>query len=580
MGAKGIVLGLNAVGFNTSTSLIRDGRLVFAVEEERLVRDKRTRRFPAAGIQAALDWADLRPGDVERIAVSWNPAINLEAHSAAQSGLPRYLPEMLYSIPSNLMRVGARRDPLMVSQRLTFGDGGPPIDVDYQRHHECHAAAAFLSPFEESAVLTVDGFGEAQCATISKFEGETLSPLWEQNFPQSLGALYSAFTSFCGFKPQSDEWKLMGAAPYGDPTRFRAKVSELVRIDPSGGFELDLSVFEHYQFHRPGYFNSGLAAHLGVAPRLGESEPLAQVYRDIAAAAQAVFEDVYLHLVRLALRLAGSRRLVIAGGSALNSVANGKVASLPELDRLFVPPVPDDSGAGTGAALLTWTRTLGRGRPEPMAGNYLGPGFDEAAIKQSLDGFGLAYARPDDIAGTAAGLIADGKVIGWFQGRLEFGDRALGNRSILADPRRADMKDRVNALIKYREGFRPFAPAILAGETEAWFQGATFTQFMERVFPIRPERRDTIPAVVHVDGSGRLQTVSEETNPLFHALISAFRALTGVPVLLNTSFNLRGEPIVCRPEDAIRTFHTSGLDALCLGPFLLEKNPTRHQQVQ
>lgn len=566
---KPVILGLNAAGFNTSSVLIADGIPVFACEEERLVREKRTRRFPARGIMAALAHAGLRLCDVDRVAIAWNPAVNLEAHNAAQSARARYLGELFYSVPSHLMALCDDAVAVQSRQLISLADG-TKLDVSYLNHHTCHAASFLASPFEEAAILTMDAFGEKESTTFSLGRGNEITRLWSQEFPHSLGAFYSAFTEYCGFEPQSDEWKLMGASSFGDPMHFKAKVASLVKLLPDGGFELDLAYFNHFQFHRPGRFTSKLPALLGLSPR-ASNDPLTQDHYDLAAAVQAVLEDVYWHLLRSLHRRTGVDAVVLAGGVALNCVANGRIRAMTPFRQVFVPPVPDDSGGALGAALFLHAQDPGARRSYVMDHNYLGPGYSEDEIAATLSKFKLEAELVADPASVAAELIAGGHIIGWFQGRLEFGDRALGNRSILADPRDPSMKDKVNETVKYREAFRPFAPAILDDQVDSFFEGADQAPFMEKAYLIRPEKRSVIPAVTHVDGTGRLQTVSRRQNPRFRDLIEAFGRLTGVPVVLNTSFNLKGEPIVCTPEDAIRTFYTSGLDALFLGHHLLRK---------
>ncbi len=564
------ILGLNSAGFNTSSALVVDGKCVFAVEEERLVREKRTRRFPTSGIRAALSHADLSFEDIDTVAVGWNPAINLEAHSAPQSARARYLGEIFYNVPSHLMSLGPKGQEIALSRQSIEYENGRELSIVYVNHHVGHAASFFVSPFEEAAVLTIDAFGEKNCVTFSHGKGNRLDPLWSQDFPHALGSFYSSMTDFCGFAPQNDEWKLMGASPYGDPDRFYGPLRSLFQFDETAGFKLDLSVFNFHQFHRPGFFNAGLEQYLGI-PANGRDVPLSQDYYDVAAAAQRVLEDVYFHLLRQLHKRTGLKSVVIAGGVALNCVANGKVAAETPFETLFVPPIPDDSGGSLGAAYYVHCHVNGADRDFVLDNNYLGPGFSDDDIAATLAKYKIAHEPLEDPAKTAAGLIADSNIIGWFQGRIEFGDRALGNRSILADPRDPSMKDRVNELIKYREAFRPFAPAILDSHVDSYFENAAPTPFMEKAFMIRPERRAEIPAVTHVDGSGRLQTVSKAQNPLFHRLIEAFAEQTNVPVVLNTSFNLKGEPIVCTPEDAVRTFFSCGLDALVIGSYLVRK---------
>jgi len=564
------ILGLSPVGFNTATTLVVNGQCVYAVEEERLIRAKRTRNFPAQGIRAALDHAGLAFTDIDTVAVSWNPAINIEVNNAAQSGRARYLGEIFYSVPSNLMALGPKGSDITLSQQKISYSDGRELSIAYVNHHVAHAACFFVSPFEEAAVLTVDAFGEKNCVTFSRGRGNRLEQIWTQDFPHTLGSFYSAMTEFCGFAPQNDEWKLMGASSYGDADRFYAPLMGLFDLHEEAGFSLDLGPFNFHQFHRPGFSNAGMETLLGMKAN-GRDVPLTQDYYDLAASAQRVAEDIYLHLLNQLHRHTGLDSVVIAGGVALNCVANGKVLSQTPFKNIFVPPVPDDSGGSLGAAYYMHCQVNGGQRDFVMDANYLGPGFDDAEIAATLAKYKLQSERVDNPADCAAGLIADGNIIGWFQGRLEFGDRALGNRSILADPRDAEMKDKVNETIKYREPFRPFAPAIMERFRDDYFEGACPTPFMEKAFPIRPERHAEIPAVTHVDGTGRLQTVGEKQNPLFHSLIEAFHKRTGVPVVLNTSFNLKGEPVVCTPEDAVRTFFSCGLDALVIGNHVLRK---------
>ena len=564
-----IILGLNSAGFNTSSALLVDGDVVFAVEEERLNREKRTRAFPILGVRRALTLAGLRLEDVDAVAVAWNPAINLEAFSLPQSQRARYFGEIFYNVPSYLMSLKADNSALLSQQVVEFVDG-TRLNIYYVMHHLSHAASFFVSPFDRAAIMTVDAFGERQCVLFSEGTDRKLRILWSQDFPHSLGSFYSTMTEFMGFRPRSDEWKLMGASSYGDADRYYDKLRSLVFLKEEGGFELDLSYFNHYQFHRPLMYTPKLVELLALKPNELD-RPLTQEYYDLAAAAQRILEDVYFHLLDQLYRRTKVLRVVLAGGVALNSVANGKVVQRTPFQEVFIPPVPDDSGGSLGAAFYVHHQVHGAPRRYVMTSNYLGPGFSDAEIEAELRKFKVRYRVLDDPARTAAELIVAGKIIAWFQGRLEFGDRALGNRSILADPRDESMKNRVNETVKYREPFRPFAPSILIEYLDEYFEDARPTPFMEKVFAVRPAKRRVIPAVTHVDGSGRLQTVTRETNPLYWQLIDEFRRMTGIPVVLNTSFNLKGEPMVCAPQDALRTFVCSGLDALVMEKYLLEK---------
>jgi carbamoyltransferase len=373
-----------------------------------------------------------------------------------------------------------------------------------------------------------------------------------------------------GFKPQNDEWKLMGASSYGDPKRYLGKIRQLVNLN-NNGFELDLTYFNFYQFHRPNRFTTKLSKLLGIKPNVS-GVPLKDYYYDLAASVQVVFEDIYIHLLRLLKKKTNLDKVVISGGCALNCVANGKILNATGFKKIFVPPFPDDSGCSIGAAFYVHNQLMNKKKKFYLRTNYLGPAYSDLEIERILIDYKINYKKSKNITKEVANLISEGKIIGWFQGGIEFGDRALGNRSILADPRDSTMKDKVNKNVKYREEFRPFAPAILAEQVNEYFEKADYTPFMEKTYIIKKNQRKKIPAVVHVDGSGRLQTVSKDINPIFYKLISEFEKISKIPIILNTSFNLKGEPIVCSPVDAIRTFFSSGLDYLTLGSFLIKKN--------
>lgn len=563
------ILGLNAAGVSTSAALLIDGKIVFAVEEERLSREKRTRKFPMLAIRAALDFAKLRLEDLDAVAMGWNPAINLEAFNPAQSQRARFMGEFFYSVPNHLLSLKENNASILSRQTIDFQEG-PPLKIYYVNHHRAHASSFFLSPFERAAILSVDAFGEKQCVVFAEGEDNQLKTLGSQDFPHSLGAFYSTMTEFLGFTPQSDEWKLMGASAYGDPRRYYKKLRALFLLSEEGGFQLDLRYFNHYQFPRINRYTPQLIDRLGLQPSAFH-QPLTQDYYDLAAAAQRVTEEIYFHLLNQLYSKTMLDRLVLSGGVALNSVANGKILENTPFKEVFISSAPDDSGNSLGAAYYTYHQVLKKPRAEAMSSNFYGPGFTDAEILNDLKKFQIDPTLLENPAHRAAALIASGKIVGWFQGRLEFGDRALGHRSILADPRCAGIKDKINRAVKYREAFRPFAPSILLEYLDEYFLNASPTPFMEKVFPIQPPKRDSIPAVTHVDGTGRLQTVGKKENALFYELIDEFRKLTGIPLILNTSFNLNGEPIVCSPKDAIRTFYSSGLDALIMGNCLMTK---------
>jgi carbamoyltransferase len=418
--------------------------------------------------------------------------------------------------------------------------------------------------------MTVDAFGEKQTTTFAIGEDSTVNQIWSQEFPHSLGGFYSTMTEYLGFRAQSDEWKLMGASSYGDGKRFYKILRSLVNLTDGNGFELDLRYFNFYQFHRPNRYTKKMEQLIGLPPNKVD-EPLNQDYYDLAAASQDIFEDIYIHLINQLHKQTKRNNLVLSGGSALNSVTNGKVLNLTQFENVFIPPSPDDSGTSLGAAYYVYHNIFGHRKSFVMSSNYWGPSYTNSEIKVELNKYKIQYRLSDSVELEAAELISQGKIIGWFQGALEFGDRALGNRSILADPRDSSMKDKVNETVKYREPFRPFAPSVLIEKADEYFENFVETPYMEKVFPIIVHKRSEIPAVTHIDGSGRLQTVRKKDNPKYYALIKNFFKITGVPVVLNTSFNLKGEAIVCSPADAIRTFYSSGLDALVIGDYLIVK---------
>jgi carbamoyltransferase len=563
----GVILGINMSGRDSSAAVVVDGAVHFAIREERLNLEKKTRRFPTLSIQACLDAVGRRLEGVDRVGISWNPTLNLERLNSAQSGLARYKPEHFYAVPNHLLQLWPRETSSLAEQRLHFPSG--VLEIVYVNHHICHAADSFLqSPFEEAAILILDAYGEKDSVTFARGSGTRIEVLRTIPFPHSLGSFYGTMTQFLGFTPDLDEWKLMGASAYGDPARYYAAVRQMFFLREDGGFELDLSYFNYPTFSRPTMYSDKLVALLG-PPRHREQD-LEQRHYDIAAATQRVTEEVVFHLLHHLHVLVGGENLCLGGGVAMNCVLNGKVAEHTPFRHVWIGSSPDDGGTSVGAALYLAAQEPGF-RREPTADNYWGPGYEPLQIEAELRRYGLAYRLSAQPAREAAALIASGRIVGWFQGRMEFGERALGNRSILADPRDATMKDRVNRAIKYREAFRPFAPSILEEHAAEFFEGAHAVPFMEKALMIRKDRQPLIPAVTHADGTGRLQTVRREVNPAFWALIREFHALAGVPLVLNTSFNLQGEPIVCSPKDAIRTFFSSGLDALFLGPFVLFK---------
>jgi carbamoyltransferase len=565
------IIGVHNTGILSSAALVVDGRLVSGMAEERLDRRKYSKYFPHKAVAACLNLGGLTLDDVDCFAIGWNPAINIGSrYRAGFSEWPAYPGERFYSNPNHLL-------PLLGPSSFTATDqifhrnGAKPVTLTYVSHHLAHLAGSYhLSGFTDAALFSCDGYGERTSTVWAVGRAGEIEILREMQFPHSLGSFYSAITEFLGFKPDLDEWKVMGAAAYGDPARFAESMALLVPIGEDGAFRLDLSYFNHFDFDTAGMLTPAAHALFG-APRR-EGEDLSQRHLDIAAAAQFHLERVLKATLGWLRSVSRMDRVCIGGGVAMNSLFNGRLALDGPFEQVFLPFAPDDSGNSIGAALWA-ARRAGDCVTGHRITPFLGTSHDDDAIGRELARFGLPSARIEDPAETAAGLLADGRIVGWFQGRMEFGQRALGARSILADPRDAAMKDRVNLAVKFREAFRPFAPAVLVEEAHRYFSIPEGFQvpFMEKVVPIRPEMRGKIPAVTHADGTGRVQTVDRELNPLFHRLISAFGRRTAVPVVLNTSFNLNGEPIVESPADAVRTFMSSGMNALVIGHHLLVK---------
>jgi len=559
------VLGINFSN-DAAAALVVDGRVVAAVQEERLSRIKHDAGFPARAVGYCLDHGQMTLHDVDAVGFFWNPGIHAEPASRRLASVPRDHLEYLYAVPVHLMRhfdgVGVRR----VEQTLWLDDGHP-LRTHFLTHHDCHAAAAYYrSNFPSAAVLTVDGYGERVSTHIARATREGITTTRTIEFPHSVGALYAAFTQYLGFRPNNGEGKVMGLASYGEPSFYDA-VRELVRLTDDG-FELDLSYFSFY-LHRRRRYAAKLVDLLG--PERAPGAAIDQRHMDVAASVQRVTEEILLHLARIAAADTGEARLCVAGGVALNCVANTRLRFEAGYDDCYFMPAASDAGTSMGAALYV-AHVLGDDAPvvHPMT-DMLGPGYTDEQIERALQVAGCAFTRPEDLAGAVADLLAGSKIVGWFQGRAEFGPRALGARSILADPRPAQCKDVLNARVKFREWFRPFAPAVLAERCGELFEHDEPAPFMLVVYPTRAERVDDLRAVTHVDGGARVQTVTRADHERYYDVIAAFAARTGVPAIVNTSFNIRGEPIVTTVADALKCYFTTDMDALAVGPFLLVK---------
>ena len=583
------ILGINAYHGDVSAVLLRDGQLVAAVEEERFRRIKHVAGFPTAAIRACLEIGGIGPDEIDHVGVSRNPRAHL-----LRKGLfaLRHRPRarLLTDRAANYRKVGTIPDTLI--DVLGRGASGRRPTLHWVEHHPAHLASTFfVSPFDEAAVCAIDGFGDFVSTSKAIGRGRHLDVVERTYFPHSLGVLYLAITQYLGFRGFGDEFKVMGLAPYGEPA-FVEPLRRLVRLRPSGRFELDLSYFQHWS-GRGGMtwadgapqldpvFSPALERALGPARR--REDPLTPRHEAIAASLQVVFEEAAFHVLGELQARTRLKALCLSGGCAMNSVANGKIRERTPFERLYVQPASGDNGTALGAAFWVWHQVLGRPRSFVMSHGYWGTEAAPAAIASAIAARAadldaqhcLVREVPDEacLYDWTAARIAEGLVVGWFQGRMEWGARALGNRSILADPRRADMRDIINTKIKLREKFRPFAPSVLEEAYDAYFEGAVPDPFMIQVYPVRPSRRAEIPAVTHVDGSGRLQTVSREANPRYWGLIRAFERRTGVPILLNTSFN-ENEPIVHDPAEALDCFLRTRMDVLVLGHHVITKDDT------
>lgn len=581
-----LILGINAYHGDAAACIVRDGELIAAAEEERFRRIKHWAGFPSEAINYCLKAAGVEIGQVDHVAVNRNPSANL-----LKKALFAFSKRPSLSAVTNRLKNAAKI--ASIEEALSAATGVPRDQITAHihavEHHRAHMGSAFfVSPFNEAAVVSVDGFGDFVSTMWGSGRGNALSIAEEINFPHSLGLFYLAMTQYLGFPHYGDEYKVMGLAPYGKPTEME-KMRQIVRLLPEGRFELDLDYFVHHSEGVAMVWESGepkigrvfsdeLAKLLG--PVCEPGEPLSDYHKNLAASMQAMYEEAFFHILDHVHRQTGLDRLCLAGGCAMNSVANGKVFERSPFREVYIQSAAGDAGGAIGAAFSVWNETLAQPRGFVMDHAYWGPEYSDEEISTLLDSSAQGLARngcvvervADEavLCARTARAIAEGKVIGWFQGRMEWGPRALGNRSILGDPRRADMKDILNLKIKRRESFRPFAPSILREHVKDWFETDYDVPFMLQVYQIREERREKIPAVTHVNGSGRLQTVTERQNARYYRLIRAFGELTGVPILLNTSFN-ENEPVVCRPEEALDCFLRTKMDVLIMGNWFLAR---------
>ena len=584
------ILGISAWYHDAAACLVQDGRLVAAAQEERFTRVKHDPEFPRNAIAACLQSAGLQPRDLDAVGFYDKPFLKFE----------RLLETYLACAPRGLRSFQAAM-PIWLTEKLFLPDRirkelGTDCPIYFAEHHMSHAASAFYpSPFVEAAILTVDGVGEWDTTTYGLGRGSDIDLLGEVRFPHSLGLLYSAFTYYTGFRVNSGEYKLMGLAPYGTP-KYEAHIREhLIDLKEDGSFRLNMDYFDYASGLR---MTSERFHRLFDGPPRPPDSPVTQKDMDLARSVQVVLEDAILRMARHLHRETEMRNLVMAGGVALNCVANGRLLREGPFSGLWIQPAAGDAGGALGVALHLWHSQFGNAREAPdgqdtQRGSYLGPEYSADEIERLLREEGAVFERVEleRIPAAAAQLVNDGNVVGWFQGRMEFGPRALGARSILGDPRDPEMQTRMNLKIKYRESFRPFAPSVLQERAGEVFEDGGESPYMLLVTHVRPDRRrqlseaeltkqglerlkvprSDVPAITHVDFSARVQTVSRDTNPLYHEMIDKFRELTGCPLVINTSFNVRGEPIVCTPLDAWNCFLGTEMDVLVAGPFILRK---------
>jgi carbamoyltransferase len=567
------ILGLSFYYHDSSAALVQDGKLVAAAEEERFSRKKHDSGFPDLAIDFVLKIGGITIQDVDFVVFYEKPFVKFERMLlTAMSTFPR---------SSAVFRESMQRwisDKLWIKSMMSRRLKVPSSKLLFAEHHVSHAASSFFtSPFKEAAILTIDGAGEWTTSTMGVGRGNKLEILKEIRFPHSLGLLYSAFTAYCGFEVNEGEYKLMGMHPYGKP-RYVDKIYEIIDVADDGSLWHDMRYFA-YHYSTDSTLGDAFGEHFGRPardPKLGDKS-LDPYYCDMAASIQKVTEEIVLKMAKHLHEVTGMKNLCMAGGVALNSVSNYKVLRDGPFTDLYILPAPGDDGGSVGAAYWAYNHLLEQPRGPALDHAYLGSEYTDREIEDFLKKYSIPYERIENdekFYDFAARQLADGQVCGWFRGRFEFGPRALGARSIIADPRRAEMKDKLNATIKFREPFRPFAPSVLEERADEFFDIPEAerhfpARFMLYVTPVRPEKRSMLPAITHEDGSGRLQTVFKDTNPSYHGMIRRFGEITGVPVIMNTSFNLKGEPIVESPAHAFNTFSLSGMDLLFLNNYVI-----------
>jgi len=568
-----VVLGLNHGEINSSAAIVKDGKLLAASPEERFNRQKFTKVFPAEATKFCLKEAGISLKDCDYVAQAWNPTAHQNVFNPFISGNRIRREDYFYSISDNLFNLTERKPQDWVLMQYPKETGLP--SVYFVQHHRTHAANAFyLSPFKEAAILTADYRGEFETITMCKGSGNKIEVLQKLEIPHSLGMVYAAYTQLLGYKPDNDEWKVMALSAYDiDCEKEYQFIRSTIKLTDDGLFELDQSYYKGAHVTQPNIYTQKIVDGLG--GRVGKKGEVAEEWHiRIAKAMQRVSEEVSIHMLTHLHKITGCDNVVVAGGFFMNSVFNGKIAKVTPFKKTYIPYAPTDAGNSIGAALYVAHHILDTPRVyEDSNSSFMGPGYTNEEIEAVLVRRKIKFKKVDDKSTAIASLLAEGNIIAFFNGRMEFGDRALGCRSIIGDPRNAAMKDKINAVIKYREAYRPFAPSILADKVEEYFdveEGFT-CDYMEKVVPFKEEKKPLVPAVVHFDGSGRVQTVQKKTNPDYYNIIAAFEKITGIPIVLNTSFNINGEPVVLTPDDALNTFFNSGLEHLFLSDYYISK---------
>lgn len=559
-----LILGINYFFHDTSACLVRDGELLIALEEERFSRQKHTWAFPSLALKKCFELTGLRPEDVDDIAVSINPSKDIWRKLAYSFTLGMRAKPF---IKHEFWAAHNKQSALKQWLQKTYNNHSPK--VHYINHHLAHVVGSYyVSPYADAALLSMDGSGEWSTTWLGYVQQGKLNTISESFFPHSLGSFYETATQFCGFRPNYDEGKTMGLAPFGDASVFYQQMNTLVDIDEIGQVAVNLDFFE---FQNAGTQRYGKKyCDLFGKPRSGQE--IEAHHENVAAAAQKVLEDKVLAMCRVLEQRCEAEYLVVAGGVALNSVVNGRILRETRFKDIYVMPAAGDNGTSIGAAYYLFNHLQKNTKRFVHSNPFVGNAYSDEAIEKVLQQCKLPYTVSVDVCRDAATLLHEGNIVGWFQGRMEIGPRALGSRSILADPTRAHMKDKINAEVKHREAYRPFAPSAIAEQAKTFFDIDVEAPFMLKVCMVRDAYKSKLPAITHVDGSARLQTVTSETNPVYHRMISEFGKLSGIPVVLNTSFNIMGEPVVESPLQAIRCFYSTGIDTLVIGNFIVSKS--------